>query len=68
MNNKKISIYDCSKIVIENYKNILEINTNKIKIDNYTILGVNLKIVKIDEYYIIICGHIEKILMDSDRL
>lgn len=66
-NNIKLSIYNNTKIVIENYNNIIDLNDNKIIIDNYNIIGTNLKIPSIDEYYIIITGLINNINIVDDN-
>ena len=66
-NNIKLSIYNNTKIVIENYNNIIDLNDNKIIIDNYNIIGNNLKIPSIDEYYIIITGLINNINIVDDN-
>lgn len=66
-NNIKLSIYNNTKIVIENYNNIIDLNDNKIMIDNYNIIGTNLKIPSIDEYYIIITGLINNINIVDDN-
>lgn len=59
-NNIKISIYN-NKVIIENYNKIIDLNNDKIIIDNYIITGLNLKIINIDEYYIIINGDIKNL-------
>ena len=59
-NNIKISIYN-NKVIIENYNKIIDLNNDKIIIDNYIITGLNLKIINIDEYYIIINGDIRNL-------
>ena len=66
-NNIKLSIYNNTKIVIENYNNIIDLNDNRIIIDNYNIIGTNLKIPSIDEYYIIITGLINNINIVDDN-
>ena len=64
----KVSLYNNEKVVIENYNNIHEIDNNYIIIDNYKIEGSNLKIKQIEEYFIIIIGLINKIIISSDKI
>ena len=66
--NIKISLYNNTKIVIENYNKIIDLNDNIVIIDNYEIKGLNLKITNIDEYYIIINGSINNLsIVDDDK-
>lgn len=66
--NIKISLYNNTKIVIENYNKIIDLNDNIVIIDNYEIKGLNLKIANIDEYYIIINGKINNLcIVDDDK-
>jgi hypothetical protein len=66
--NIKISLYNNTKIVIENYNKIIDLNDNIVIIDNYEINGQNLKITNIDEYYIIINGNINNLsIVDDDK-
>ena len=67
-NNIKLSIYSNTKIVIENYNKIIDLNDNIVIIDNYKINGSNLKIPNIDEFYIIITGVIKSIDIVDDNL
>ena len=66
-NNIKLSIYSNTKIVIENYNKIIDLNDNIVIIDNYKINGSNLKIPNIDEFYIIITGVIKSIDIVDDN-
>lgn len=63
----KVSLYNNEKVVIENYNNIHDIENNYIIIDNYKIEGLNLKIKQIEEYFIIIIGLINNIIITSDK-
>ena len=40
----KVSVFSNKRIIIENYKSILDISDNKIIVDQYNILGSNLSI------------------------
>ena len=60
----KLSLYNNDKVVIENYSNIKDINDDLIIIDNYLIIGNNLKIKQIEEYFIIIIGLIDLIKIE----
>ncbi len=63
----KVSLYNNEKVVIENYNNIHDIDNNYIIIDNYKIEGSDLKIKQIEEYFIIIIGIINNIIISSDK-
>lgn len=63
----KLSLYNNEKVVIENYNNIRDINDDCIIIDKYYINGENLKIKQIEEYFIIIIGVINSIIINSDN-
>lgn len=63
----KVSLYNNEKVVIENYNNIHDIDNNYIIIDNYKIEGSDLKIKQIEEYFIIIMGLINNIIISSDK-
>ena len=63
----KVSLYNNEKVVIENYNNIHDIDNNYIIIDNYKIEGSDLKIKQIEEYFIIIIGIINNIIITSDK-
>lgn len=63
----KLSLYNNEKVVIENYNNIRDINDDCIIIDKYYINGENLKIKLIEEYFIIIIGVINSIIINSDN-
>lgn len=63
----KVSLYNNEKVVIENYDNIHDIDNNYIIIDNYKIEGSDLKIKQIEEYFIIIIGIINNIIISSDK-
>ena len=64
--NSKIIVYNNTKVVIENYDNIIDLNNDLIKIDIYELYGLNLKVKQIDSYYIIIEGLLTQILIVDD--
>lgn len=64
--NSKIIVYNNTKVVIENYDNIIDLNNDLIKIDIYELYGRNLKVKQIDSYYIIIEGLLTQILIVDD--
>lgn len=62
MNNKiKIVLYGNERIVITSYNKLSEISLEKIKVDNYVILGKNLKLRKMDSYMIELIGEVEEV-------
>ncbi|MBQ8293276.1 MAG: hypothetical protein IJX78_05700 [Bacilli bacterium] len=60
----KILMYDSKYLKIENYHQILDINKQVIKIDNYLIEGDNLKIDNLNQFVIEIYGEIKKISIE----
>ena len=60
----KIYIYNQNKIKIENYRNLIEINLDKICIDNILIKGTNLFIKELNEIEIIIEGVLSEIIFN----
>lgn len=65
--NTKLSLYNNTKLVIENYINLIDINDTKIIIDKYTIIGKNLKIKEMNKYFIVIIGIINNISLENDN-
>lgn len=65
--NTKLSLYNNTKLVIENYINLIDINDTKIIIDKYTIIGKNLKIKEMNNYFIVIIGIINNISLENDN-
>lgn len=63
----KITIFYNSKVIIENYNNLIDINETLIIIDNYKIKGTNLQIKEINDYLIIIIGIINNIEIVNDN-
>lgn len=63
----KITIFYNSKVIIENYNNLIDINESLIIIDNYKIKGTNLQIKEINDYLIIIIGIINNIEIVNDN-
>lgn len=57
----KIVLYNNERIVITSYNKLLEISSEMIKIDNFLIIGENLKIKKMDNYMIEILGKVEEV-------
>lgn len=66
MKTSKITLNSNNKLIIENYHNIIDLSNEYIIVDNYNIIGINLKIKEMDEYYIIIDGVIKTIELLSD--
>ncbi len=65
-NDNKIIITN-NKISIFSYDELKEINTDYITIDNVCIYGKFLRIEEMDEYFIIICGEIAKVVFDEEN-
>lgn len=57
----KIILYNNERIVITSYNKLLEISSEIIKIDDFLIIGENLKIKKMDSYMIEILGKVEEV-------
>lgn len=64
----RIIIYNNEKVIIENYKAIIDLSNNYIIVDKYYIKGENIKIKEMDDYYINIFGNIKTIEFLSDKL
>ncbi len=66
INNRiKLSIYKDEKIIVENYKDLKDINEEEIVVDLYRIKGNFLKIKRMDNYMIEIEGIISQIKIDK---
>ena len=63
-NNIKLSIYDDERVVIENYKKLLDLQEEMIKVDIYIITGSFLKLRKMDSYMIEVIGSIKQIIIN----
>lgn len=57
----KVTLWDNTKLVIENYKKILDISDKLIKVDKYLIEGKNLKILELNQFMIKIYGEIKEV-------
>ncbi|ERJ13827.1 YabP/YqfC family sporulation protein [Haloplasma contractile] len=66
-NMQKITILNKNNIYIQNYSEILEIGEEKIQLKELSIIGKNLKIVKMSKYYIEIIGDIHDLHFGDDR-
>lgn len=66
-NEVKIALYNNSKIVIENYNQLIDIDNNQVIIDKYIITGSELKIKEMNEYCIVIIGIIKNIYLENDN-
>ena len=57
----KLCLYNNERVIIENYKTVVNIEDNSIQIDNVLILGNFLKITKLDNIKVEIIGDIHEI-------
>ena len=64
-NRVKLSIYKDEKIIVENYRDLRDINDEEIIVDIYRIKGKFLKIKKMDDYMIELSGTISQIIVIS---
>jgi len=62
--NIKLSIYSDSRIIIENYDKLLDLNEEMIKVDIYTITGKFLKLKQMDSYMIEVIGTISQVIIE----
>lgn len=63
-NNKKIILINKIKLIIFDYKKLSELKKDLIKIDEFIIIGKNLKIFKMDDDQIEINGEIKEIKIE----
>jgi len=63
--NVKMSIYNDERIVIENYRQLVDLNEDLIKVDIYTIIGRFLKLKRMDNYMIEVVGTVGQIIIDE---
>ncbi len=63
---EKITIVNKSKIYIQNYGELHEINDDMIKLSNMTITGKNLKIMTISKYFLEVTGMIFSVNFRGD--
>lgn len=61
LNNEKVTIMNRSKVMIQNYDKIIEINDEVIRLSKLKILGQNLKLKTISKYFLEITGKINLI-------
>lgn len=61
----KFSIYGNKRIVIENYRRLLDLNEELIRVDIYTIVGKFLKLTQMDSFMIEVLGAIQQILIEG---
>ncbi|MFY9422331.1 MAG: YabP/YqfC family sporulation protein [Bacilli bacterium] len=61
----KLSIYGNKRIVIENYRRLLDLNEELIRVDIYTIVGKFLKLTQMDSFMIEVLGAIQQILIEG---
>lgn len=61
----KVSVFSNKRIIIENYKSILDISDNKIIVDQYNILGSNLSIKLMNKHMLDIYGVVNNIEISS---
>ena len=61
----KLTVYRNERIVIENYRQLLDLNDEVIKVDIYTIVGKFLKLTQMDSYMIEVLGSIHQILIEG---
>ncbi|MDD4388928.1 MAG: YabP/YqfC family sporulation protein, partial [Bacilli bacterium] len=59
----KLSIYNDERIVIENYRQLIDLNEDIIKVDIYTIVGQFLKLKRMDSYMIEVVGTVGQIII-----
>lgn len=59
----KIKMYNGNHVVIENYKQLIDIENDFIKVDNYLLKGENLKINSLNQFMIEIYGTIKEIII-----
>ena len=57
----KISIYGFKRVVIEGYDRILPIAATEIRLNNFVVIGSDLKIIALDTYLIEISGDIQEV-------
>ena len=57
----KISIYGFKRVVIEGYDRILSIAATEIRLNNFVVIGSDLKIIALDTYLIEISGDIQEV-------
>ena len=60
----KITLWSNQKIVVENYKKLIDLSEEVIKIDQYLIKGKKLKIEELDQFIIKIYGEIEELIIE----
>ena len=60
----KITLWSNQKIVVENYKKLIDLSEEVIKIDQYLIKGKKLKIEELDQFIIKIHGEIEELIIE----
>lgn len=59
-----IKMYNGKHLIIENYKQLIDIESNFIKVDNYLLKGENLKINSLNQFMIEIYGTIKEIIIE----
>lgn len=59
-----IKMYNGKHLIIENYKQLIDIEDNVIKVDNYLLKGENLKINSLNQFMIEIYGTIKEIVIE----
>lgn len=61
----KLTVYKNERIVIENYRQLIDLNDELIRVDIYTIVGKFLKLTQMDSYMIEVLGSIHQVLIDG---
>ncbi len=59
-----IKMHNGKHLIIENYKQLIDIEDNVIKVDNYLLKGENLKINSLNQFMIEIYGTIKEIVIE----
>ncbi|MDD4000086.1 MAG: YabP/YqfC family sporulation protein [Bacilli bacterium] len=59
----KLTVYQNQRIVIENYRQLLDLNEEIIRVDIYEIIGKFLKLTRMDNYMIEVIGTIDQVVI-----